>query len=237
LNRRSNEVFILVLKIGQFAQKITPVLTTLLLSVGITGIAQAATFTERGDAGPFPSWSAQTVNLAPGETLDEIKGSFNSGIPTADVDIFKISLSAGNFFARTEDGNTAGDRSLFLFDENGLGLAANRGNGFEVALEGLISTAGDYFLGIGNGQNYSWNSSQGRIFTANDYATTAFGASGPGASERPWSVSRSNVRRGDFDYTIAISQTPTTAVPEPGMLMGLGLLGIFGITKMRHQQS
>ncbi|MBE9125757.1 MULTISPECIES: hypothetical protein [unclassified Coleofasciculus] len=210
------------------------------VTLGTVGTAQAATFHEVGDAGTFPFSSfAQTVHVEPGETLDSIVGSFNHNFFTSfDIDMFRVELNAGSFSARVSDGQVPGERSLFLFNANGLGIAANRGNGTIAALEGNLESAGTYFLGIGHGRSIDWRSSSGSIFSAANWATPQFGATGSGAGRRPGSVSSSGARnfRGS-SYTIAIANEPPQPVPESSSVLGLLAFGAFAtLSGLKHKQ-
>lgn len=206
------------------------------IALGGGGGAQAATFHEIGDAGVFPfSWNAQVAAVGLGETLDSIAGTFTDW---SDIDMFQVDLTAGFFSASTSDGTVSGSRSLFLFDANGLGLAANLGNGILAELEGILVNSGTYFLGIGSGQNYDWGNSAGSIFSASDFATPQFGATGPGAGSIPGYVSRSGpVPFGS--YLIAITNGNTQSVPEPSSVLGVLVVGALGAgaARKRKQQA
>lgn len=217
----------------------TTALTALSLTIvdsNLTSV-RAATFFESGDTGSFPFYFySGYIQFAKvnGQTPDRIAGNFRTG---DNVDLFKIDLQAGFFSASTSDGTVTGSRSLFLFDKNGLGLAAHTGNGTFAKLEGMLPTTDTYFLGIGGAPNYSWHSSSGKIFTASDYASSSFGATGPGANAQPNLIRFGPVSYGN--YEIAIQNKAVKAVPEPASWVGLLGLGAWGASSYlkRKQRS
>jgi len=215
------------------------------IALGTTGAAQAATFFEKGDAGDFLNSVAQVAEVGPGETLDSIAGflsSYSSG-ESHDIDMFQVKLKKGFFSASTRTGPISGSRSLFLFDANGLAIAANKGNGVVAALQGTLVEAGTYFLGIGSGLNFDWRNSVGSIFTDSDMATPEFGATGSGAGKPPTSVGRGGkVTGGDYIIAIrngndaAIKNDTTQPVPEPASVLGLVAVGALGAGSARKRK-
>ena len=205
----------------------------ILLSLGMSETVRAVTFSEIGDAGTFPTTGAQIVQEEPGEILESITGTFTDWF---DVDIFQLELEAGVFTASTQDGIEEGSVSLFLFDSNGLGLAANTGNEEFAVLEGLLPETGTYFLGIGGGRNYQWSSSEGAIFSASDFSSRQFGATGVGAGLSPTSVSRSSSTLVNSYEILLDTTTEINKVPEPASILSLLVFGGLGLVSRRNPQ-
>jgi hypothetical protein len=180
-----------------------------LIALGIGGTAQAATFTESGDAG-------QTLNTAQnvGGGINVIQGNI---FPFNDADLFSFSWGGGLFNATTVGGANF-DTILQLFDFSGTILAQNDDTFIPPFTFSLGSTlnqvldAGNYFLGISSYPN--------------------FASSGPTYSNNGWGGGSTG------SYSISLNQ-PTSSVPEPGSVLGLlalGGLGAGSVLKRKQQQ-
>ena len=123
-------------------------------------------FSEQGDAGDLPA-TAQ----APGGSgvLDSISGALTD---IADVDMFRVCLTAGGTFSATTAGTatTVGDSMLFLFDAAGLGVYANDDSAgslqstLPAGNPNTPTAAGVYYLAISSFLNPP-RSDAGEIFT------------------------------------------------------------------------
>ncbi|MFE1745160.1 DVUA0089 family protein [Coleofasciculus sp. H7-2] len=138
------------------------------LLLGIGGTAQAATFTESGDAG-------QTLNTAQnvGGGIDVIQGTIS---PRNDADLFSFSWGGGLFNATTVGGANF-DTILQLFDFSGTLLAQNDDS--QLTLGSTLNEfldAGNYFLGISSFANFA---TSGPIY----------GSVGVGSSSGSYSIS------------------------------------------------
>lgn len=211
------------------------------------GPAQAATFTERQDAG-------ETLATAASITTDQMTPLASiSGALSGDADLFKIFLTGEQTFsATTVSSETADipvnqaagipidvviDPKLFLFDELGNGVYAND-DLFGTTQPTLVSgpggfspaASGTYFLGI-SGTGYEAVSASGQIFPSEPFDQIV-GPSGPGSGS-PLSGFAGDTSNSFGEYTISLTGAQTIAsavitppnpgarVPEPGILLGL----------------
>lgn len=142
---------------GRWGSRIAVVAAAIALMLGLTAQqALAVTFTEVGDAPSLPPGQTPTGFGA----LTAISGSVGG---TDEEDLYRICVTGGGFSATTT-GSALGDPQLFLFDDDGTGVArgkvANDDNG--TGLQSTLPTApasldnggtlsyppGVYYLGI-----------------------------------------------------------------------------------------
>lgn len=116
------------------------------IGLGVAGTAQAATFTEMGDAGSTLS----TAQNLPGG-INVIKGTIS---PRRDADLFSFFWSGGRFRATTVRGASF-DTILQLFDSSGMLIAEN--DDFRRTRQSrlrLFIDPGEYLLGISSYPNF-----------------------------------------------------------------------------------
>jgi hypothetical protein len=89
----------------------------MVLVLAATGVANAVTVPESGDAGSLPSNAQATIGA-----VDLITGQLGSN---DDKDMYRICLTGGKTFSATTNGSEVGDPQLFLFDATGRGVYAN----------------------------------------------------------------------------------------------------------------
>ncbi len=178
--------------------------------------ARSATFSEQpGDNERIPS--AQNLGTLAGDNT--INGNLTA-IPF-DADLFAFSLQAGSRLTASVNDFTF-DTQLFLFNASGFGLTGNDNTSptfLNPSFSFTASVDGIYYLGI-TGTNYDPIDSAGNFIfgdntTGNFLITSAESLAG-WAKRDPF----------DFDpvsgnYTINLSITPLTAVPEPSACFGL----------------
>lgn len=215
----------------KFAVTAAAALSFAMIEVNATP-AQAAIFTEVGDAGELLN-TAQTV----GTGFDKIAGELFNGL---DVDLYKIFLNKGFFTASTEDSANF-DTQLFLFDSSGKGVIMNDDVvGFNDQSTIKVSLSeGIYYLGI-SGWDTAPISSSGLIFpesfAGNPAHTELLGPTGPGGSEplSGWVQDESNQNGGDYQITLSV-----TPVPEPASTLSIvmfGALSTGSVLKRKFQQ-
>jgi hypothetical protein len=137
-----------------------------LIALGIGGTAQAATFTESGDAG-------QTLNTAQnvGGGINVIQG--NIFFPN-DADLFSFSWGGGLFNATTVGGANF-DTILQLFDFSGTLLTQNDDSqGTLGSTLNQFLDAGNYFLGISSFANFA---SSGPTYSNNGFSSGSYSIS------------------------------------------------------------
>lgn len=207
------------------------------------GPIQAASFAEVEDAGESLLNAASVTSDQP-RPLELI-----SGVLSGDIDLFKIFLTGNQqFSATTSNSDTAQipidlalglpvdlviDPQLFLFDASGKGVYANDdlfGSTQATLTSGGLSplAAGIYFLGI-SGSGLNPFSANGNIFPSDlfDQVVGATGLGG-GASLAGFEGDRTT-SSGKYSIALTGAQTiatnPTVSVPEPGVTLGLLILG------------
>ena len=192
--------------------------------------AQAATFTEVGNAGQS-LLTAQDV----GVNINAILGRLN---PTSDVDLYQLNLSSGLFGATTVGNVTNNlDTMLWLFDSTGKGIVGNDDslNTSQSTITANLN-AGIYYLGISN-YDLEPTSSLGFIF---DYSSlsqrtqllspTGLGSTAPLTDI--WQVGINGINpRGTGQYRILFNQSTVApqSVPEPDVCFGLAIFGLGGL--------
>lgn len=179
-------------------------------------MAQAATFTEVGDAGLTPGAAQTAAHPTPGTPLDVILGTLDPD----DADVFRILLTAGTSFSATTVSNNTNffDTMLMLFDANGLGLVANDDDALsppQSTIGFLPAVTGEYYLAIA-GFGFFPESSGGSIFPVNGgfMDPGVVGPTGPGGASGLASWMGGSGEAGD--YSIALTGAEMTSTPEPG---------------------
>lgn len=177
------------------------------IALGAGGTAQAATYTELGDAGKILK-TAQ--NLPRG--INVIKGTISS---KKDADLFSFFWDSGRFKATTVDGASF-DTLLELFDSSGTVIALkDDSKGTAQSTINQFLDTGEYFLGISSFPNFDLDQ-----FGIN-YGTI------PGLSSGDYSITL-NKKTASIPKPIS--------VPEPASLIGILGLGAFGITSVRKRK-
>ena len=209
------------------------------IALGATGTAQAATFTEIGDAGETLS-TAQEIPEGP-LTLDSISGTVLPNNAPNNADLFRIFIEGGGSFSATTVGGAAFDTQLFLFDSNGRGVYANDETANPFSSQSTLpannpltpTQPGFYYLGI-SGFDYDPVSANGQIFPDTTF-NAVVGPTGPGGGAPL--INFEGVNDGG-SYTIKL--TGVRAVPEPASTAGIVVLGALGATlvlKRRRKRS
>lgn len=210
-----------------------------LLVTGIaSGYAQAATFTETGDAGETLE-TAQGIQ-GPGP-LEAISGALSTVTP--DADLFKIFLTGGQTFSASTVGGATFDTQLFLFNKEGMGIYGN--DNASPVLGSNQSTlpnnnfsleeSGFYYLAV-SGFDYDPVNSEGEEIFPDPASpfNQVFGPTGPGGESGLSGFNGARLNGGN--YTVAM--TGAKAVPEPSSTLGVLAFGAFGtLFWLKHRQS
>jgi len=212
----------------------------LALGLALSTTANAATWTEVGDAGDTVL-TAQSIP-AGSQSLDEIFGTISG--TTADVDIYRIFIDdPEGFSAATIGGDSkcaecAGqefDAKLALFDDTGLGLYRNDDREVNVGDAALPAgdplgpaTAGYYLLAIFDDDLTALSAidESGIIFELDDFPyTDVVGPITPGGSSPLLDFFEENVVEETREYSVVLTGA---VVPEPStaILLGVGLAAL-----------
>ncbi len=187
------------------------------LMPGIESTAQAATFTEIGDAGDLIP-DAQGPVIIP--TFDTIEGTL---VSTGDIDLYQLQLGFDADVTIASSGEDLFLEDLFLFDQigQGLGTALN-----ELSFSGLEGEI--FYLGV-NG-TVALNEIGETIL---DPSTPSFVGSGTLTS---WE-SPGLVLPVEIPYQVSLRATPSgPSIPEPGTILGLLAVGGLGLGLKRKKQ-
>ncbi|MEH2412708.1 DVUA0089 family protein [Nostoc sp.] len=178
------------------------------IALGAAGTAQAATYTEVGDAGK----TLKTAQNLPGG-INVIKGTISS---KNGADLFSFFWDSGRFKATTVDGASF-DTILELFDSSGTLIAVNDDSKRteQSTLNEFLDT-GEYLLGISSFANFA--------LSASSYG---YGDIAPGFSSGDYSISLNKK---------TASVPKPASVPEPASLIGILGLGAFGINSVRQRK-
>jgi hypothetical protein len=192
---------------------------------------------EMGDAGQLPGTAQTTVGAGP---LVAIQGNLAA---IDDVDMFRIFISDLSLFsATTVSPNTELiDTQLFLFDEKGLGVAANGDTdlfGFEtnatIPADSVSGPAGEYLLAVAQFNDLP-TSSGGEIFPdlfVFSSSGEVVGPSGPGGADpvSGWSADGFSEPLESYEIRLtgALPVRTDNVIPEPVSLAiwGLGAAGL-----------
>lgn len=207
--------------------------------IAIIGLILAIAAPQSADALPFDETGAgrtlATANVFSGDIdVSRIDGRIRRN----GVDMFQVFIDdTSAFFARVLNFGGA-DTQLFLFDENGFGVAANddRNNTDSLSrLSGFAGASDLYYLAI-SGAGVDPVSASGKIFP--DTPINAMvGATGAGAAQAlsGWTGTTGATNRGQYQIRVrgAFTSDYTTAVAEPATvgLLGLALVGIGGLRR------
>ncbi|MEH1936101.1 MAG: DVUA0089 family protein [Nostoc sp.] len=138
------------------------------IALGAAGTAQAATYTEVGDAGK----TLKTAQNLPGG-INVIKGTISS---KNGADLFSFFWDSGRFKATTVDGASF-DTILELFDSSGTLIALNDDSkGTQQSTLNEFLDTGEYLLGISSFANFALSAS-------------SYGDIAPGFSSGGYSIS------------------------------------------------
>jgi len=228
---------------------IIALLGTLACVLGMTMPANAGPiWMEVGDAGQLPSTAQPTIGTG---SLDAIQGN-SSG--TDDIDMFRISIPDPSVFSATTVGPNTDliDTQLFLFDQDGRGIAANGDTDlFSFQTNATIPTgsvsgaSGNYLLAVSQFGDFPVNSS-GAIFPdlfLNSSDGEVVGPTGPGGAEpvSAWSVDGFSepFEAYEIQLTGASFVSSTSTIPEPSSfaLFGIGAAGLFALGYSKHKRS
>ncbi|WP_375507295.1 DVUA0089 family protein [uncultured Nostoc sp.] len=178
---------------------------TAVIALGAAGTAQAATFTEVGDAG-------QTLNTAQNLLggINVIQGTIS---PSDDADLFSFSWGGGQFNATTVGGTPfTFDTILQLFDSSGTLIAQNEDDS-QSTLQSTLNLSvdsGEYLLGISSFANFAKSG-------------PTYGSVGPGFSSDSYSIS--------LNQETASVPEPASLIG----ILGLGAFGITSVRKRKQQ--
>jgi len=176
------------------------------IALGTAATAQAATYTEVGDAGK----TLKTAQNLPGG-INVIKGTISS---KKDADVFSFFWDSGRFKATTV-GGASFDTLLELFDSSGTVIALkddSKGTAQSTINEFLDT--GEYLLGISSFPNFALSAS-------------TYGDILPGLSSGDYSITLNKK---------TASVPKRISVPEPASVIGILGLGAFGITSVRKRK-
>lgn len=194
--------------------------------LALAGVASGQTWNESGDAGELVG-TAQNVNGA--GALTRINGTIGTA---DDVDLYRIAITdEAQFFASTIN-NTNLDTQLFLFDNNGNGIAFNDdepgGSGLWSRISSsFVVTNGTYLLGISS-YDRDAVSAGGEIWADQPFGSER-APDGPGRTGTlsAWSGAGS----GPGSYGIDLRGA--SFIPAPGALAILGLGGLAASRRRR----
>lgn len=207
-------------------KNLTPVTAiSVIIAVLSSSHAQAATFTESGDA-------METLGTAQVIPSGSVPLETISGTLAGDADLFQISLTGGQTFSATTVDEASADTQLFLFDSDGRGVYGNdnfgSSNQSTLPLGRFSPTeSGNYLLAI-SGFDYDPISDGGEIFA--DFPDVSFrevgGPNGPGGESSLSGFNGARLESGG-DYNIAL--TGVENVPEPSSVLGTLVLAAGGV--------
>ena len=184
------------------------------LMPGRESTAQAATFTEIGDAGELISDAQGPVIIPTFDTFDTIEGTF---LDTGDIDLYQLQLGFDADVTITSFGE-----DLFLFDQigRGLGTASN-----ELSFSGVAGEI--FYLGV-NG-TVALNEIGGTIL---DPSTPSFIGLGTLTSWEDPGIVLPVV----LPYQVSLAATPPPPIPEPRTTLSLLALGTLGAgSTLKHK--
>lgn len=226
-------------------QKVTCLTAISVITVLLTsGSAQAATFTEIGDAGELLN-TAQTISQRT-QPLTSIYGAVSG-----DADLFKIFLTGGQTFSATtispdtfeipiddllgSPTEILADPQLFLFDSTGRGVYSNDDTSFSsqsILPSGGFSpsNSGIYYLAISS-FNYDPVGAGGKIFGA-PTKDGVWGPTGPGGASPLSGFTGTSTTSGRY----AIALTGAQPVPEPTSVLSVLALGAWGASRLKNQK-
>lgn len=219
-------------------------LLAVVLALALTPLANAAIWTEVGDAGDQVATAQATVGTG---SLDMIFGEI---LITSFTDIYRITITnPAAFSASTVNAGTALDTQLFLFRTNGLGIAFNDDAppGFPTEVRSTLPvgnplyaslTPGEYLLAITTFDTDPFSAGFLDIFPLT--SSGVHGPTGPGGAAplAGWF----NDPFSDFgtyriDLTGAGFSQTGVVIPEPASLtlLALGAAGMAGYTWRRRK--
>ncbi|MEH2373606.1 MAG: DVUA0089 family protein [Nostoc sp.] len=177
------------------------------IALGAGGTAQAATYTEVGDAGK----TLKTAQNLP-RGINVIKGTISS---KKDADLFSFYWDSGRFKATTVDGASF-DTLLELFDSSGTVIALkDDSKGTAQSTINQFLDTGEYFLGISSFPNFD-------LFDIN-YGTI------PGLSSGDYSITL-NKKTASIPKRISVPE-PASLIG----ILGLGAFGLTSVRKRKQQ--
>ncbi|MHC5718518.1 MAG: DVUA0089 family protein [Nostoc sp.] len=176
------------------------------IALGAGGTAQAATYTEVGDAGK----TLKTAQNLP-RGINVIKGTISS---KKDADLFSFFWDSGRFKATTV-GGASFDTLLELFDSSGtvIALKDDSKSTTQSTINQFLDT-GEYFLGISSSPNFD-------LFDIN-YGTI------PGFSSGDYSITL-NKKTASVPKPISVPE-PASVIG----ILGLGAFGITSVRKRKQ---
>ncbi|MBA3726156.1 MAG: PEP-CTERM sorting domain-containing protein [Armatimonadetes bacterium] len=184
-------------------------------ALALSCAASAQIWTEEGDAGMLPETAQFTIGFG---ALTQIDGNL---APT-DVDLYTIMVVNIAKFSATMTGTGFEYVQLMLFKMDGTGVTLYStvpgGKSNEAVITGqFVDAKGQYLLGISYWNNDA-RSTIGEIWTSDPFyeerQPDGFGSAGPLFQ---WELNDSP----DFDYSIVLTGTEYSGVPEPGTMVCL----------------
>lgn len=211
-------------------QKLLGCAAGLALGLGVASGANAAIYTEIGDASAIFGGGANPQAVGAG--INQINGSISSN---DEGDLFKVIFSVGGTLTITGNATSGSlDPNMFLFSVTGAGIRVDddSGSGANAQIVASIA-AGTYYIGIGDypmqavdTDGSQWN---GGLAT-NDTPPGSFGI-------LSYIRNTSGIATGNYSILLSISTGEASGVPEPMTLglLGAGLIGLGAAARRRRQ--
>ncbi|MGI8923841.1 MAG: hypothetical protein ACR2HJ_07350 [Fimbriimonadales bacterium] len=184
-------------------------------ALALSCAASAQIWTEEGDAGMLPGTAQFTIGSGP---LTQIDGNL---APT-DIDLYTIMVVNIAKFSATKTGTGSEYVQLMLFQMDGMGVTLYStvpgGESHIAVITGqFVDAKGQYLLGISYWNNDP-RSSSGNIWLSDPYyeerEPDGLGAADPLVK---WELND----KPEFDYSIVLTGTEYSGVPEPGTMICL----------------
>lgn len=167
------------------------------------------------------------IDLVPGQqtigagSLDAISGNLDAN----DVDMYCINIVDEAHFSASLIGGATFDSQMWLFNEQGFGVAfnddGNNGASLQSALSSLlVNSNGHYLLAVSKYDRDAVDGAGAALWNDSPFGSER-APDGPGAANALAGWTGSTTAGGS--YRIALTGTEYCAVPEPGTIAALGL--------------